>query len=341
MADLSSESKLPELPPQSPAAAFERFIELVRTSPPVFDADPETVLSLIRPFLANPVRDEPHVRQISQAYAAALLGKALNRIPLMKHFSRLVMWGKPTMEDHSPRFIDRLRALESALLSELRPGSISLNLKPIRYLDSPEGFGAGAFHRYRIQVQTLIESTADDAMDAVAIELAVGSGADDAIVDDISPQAGFSAVALKQTAGVQLGRKYTSSNEVKAGAEISGPLAKVSTEATSGSVEQASILETAGGESTLARVEQYLIARMIGNRAMWRALAGVGPIDASGASYTADVLVPAKARSLDVRVDARVEWLHAGAVPAELRQTLELPHPPPKPQSATRTEPTD
>jgi hypothetical protein len=70
-----------------------------------------------------------------------------------------------------------------------------------------------------------------------------------------------------------------------------------------------------------------LIAQRIGNRAMWRALASVGPIDAAGAEYTADVLIPADSQGVDVRVGARVEWLRAGAVPAELRRTVVLPRP--------------
>jgi len=146
-------------------------------------------------------------------------------------------------------------------------------------------------------------------------------------VDDIAPQAGFSAVGLKRTAGLQVGHQQTSSEKETAGAEISGVGAKLSTGVESVSTEQSSTLVTVGGEKTVARVEQYLIARRIGNRAMWRALAGVGPIDAAGAEYTADVLVPAGSQEIDIRVEARVEWFRAGAVPAELSRTVVLPRP--------------
>jgi hypothetical protein len=108
------------------------------------------------------------------------------------------------MEQSAPDFINRLRELEATLRTELRPGSITLHLKPMRYLDTPAGFGGQTFHRFRIQVQTLIDSTPDDALQAVAVELTLNDGAADLVIDDISPQAGFSAVGLKETALRQL-----------------------------------------------------------------------------------------------------------------------------------------
>jgi hypothetical protein len=327
--DQSLRTPPPDLAPQSPAAAFERFIELVRSSSVLFDADPEAVFSLLRPFLANPRRDEPHVREIVEAYGYARMSKMFRRLPL-KQMLWLSSWGKlrgtSTMEQYSPELIKRLRDLEATLRTELRPGSITLQLKPVRYLDTPDGLSE-RFHRYRVQVQTLIESTPEDALQAVAVELTVNAGAAELVVDDISPQAGFSAVGIKETGGLQVGHQQMSSEKDTVGAEISAVGAKVSIGAESASTEQSSTLVTIGGEKTVARVEQYLIARRIGNRAMWRALASVGPIDAAGAEYTADVLIPADSQGVDVRVGARVEWLRAGAVPAELRRTVVLPRP--------------
>lgn len=316
-----------DLAPQSPVAAFERFIEVVRSRSAIFDADPEVLLSLLRPFLANPSRDEPHVRQIAEAYGATQMVKAITLIPLMKLVIRLTRWRRPTIGQYSPNLIKRLRALEATLRTEIRPGSIALYLKPIRYLDTPGGLGTESFHRYRFQVQTLIESTPDDALQAVEVKLTVNAGIAEAVVDDICPQAGFSAVGLKRTDSLEVGQQQMLSDEVTADAEISGTVAKISTGAKSVSKEHSSVLATAGGEKTVARVEQYLIARMIGNRAMWRVIAGLGPIDAAGADYTADVLVPVGAQAVEIRVDARVEWLRSGAVPAELRRTVALPRP--------------
>ena len=231
------------------------------------------------------------------------------------------------MEQLAPNFIKRLRDLESALITELRPGSISLHLKPVRYLETPAGFGSEGFGRYRFQVQTLIESTADDSLQAVSVELTVDAGEPGSVIDDISPQAGFSAVGLKRASGVQVSDQYSRTLKENASIEISGVAAKASAGAGAERTEQSSTVFTVGGERTLARVEQYLIARKIGNRAMWRALAGVGPIDAAGTEFTADVLVPADCSQVDVRIVASVEWLRAGPVPAELRRTLVLPRP--------------
>jgi hypothetical protein len=327
VSDQSLRTPPPDLAPQNPAAAFERFVELVRSSSAVFDADPDAVLSLLRPFLANPNRDEPHVREIAEAYGVARLSMVFRSFPLMKQAVRLARWGFGTMEQYSPNLIKRLRALEATLRTELRPGSITLHLKPVRHLDTPTGFGAKTFQRYRLQVQTLIEATPDDALQAVVVELTATARETEPVVDDISPLAGFSAVGLKRTGAVQVGHQHTLSEKETGGAEISGLGGKLSLGAESVSGEQFSTMIAAGGERTVARVEQYLIARKIGNRAIWRAVAGVGPIDAAGAEYTADILLAADSEEIDVRVDARAEWLRAGAVPAELRRTVILPRP--------------
>ena len=82
---------------------------------------------------------------------------------------------------------------------------------------------------------------------------------------------------------------------------------------------------SAASERTAARVEQYLVARKIGQRAIWRAVANVGPIDAAGAEYTADFLVPDGTKEIRLSVDAKIEWLRAGVAPARLEQALVLP----------------
>lgn len=317
----------PDLAPQSPAVAFERFIELVRNSSAVFDADPDVVLNLLRPFLVNPERDERYVREMAEAYGVAQFTRMLRRIPLMKS----AMWmGRKvlgTMEQYLPDFIARLRDLENALRTSLRPGSIALHINPIRYIDTPAGFGRSVFHRYRVEVQTLIESTPEDALQSIGVDVTATAGTTEVIVDNMTPQAGFSAVGLKQGAGAQFGHQMTTTEKVSSGGEVSAAGAKVVTGVESTFAEQFSATLSSTAETTVGRIEQYLIARRIGNRAIWRAVAGIGPIDVAGTTYAIDVLIPAETNQMDLHVVARVEWFQAGTVPAELRRTLLLPNP--------------
>jgi len=55
---------------------------------------------------------------------------------------------------------------------------------------------------------------------------------------------------------------------------------------------------------------------------------GVGPLDAGGVQYSADLLVPDGVRELAIRFEAKADWRRAGVVPAEMRRTILLPHPP-------------
>lgn len=315
---------------QSTAAAFETFIEVLRKSSPTLDdLDPSLLVGLMRPFLVNPTRDAAPFKEVLDAYAAATMARTISKIAVVRLLLRLGKAGlrTPTFEALAPDLISRLKHMEAVLRSDIKPGSIALVLKPIRYLDTPAGFGKATLHRYRLQAQTLVEQTADDEMQATSLEIsAVGEGAD-VFVDDMQPSAAFSTVALKRSSGMQLGQQATVNEKAAAGGELSGAVGKVSTALEHVSTEQASASVTFANEMSASRVQQYLVARKLGNRAIWRAVAGVGPIDAAGAEYTADFLVPASIRQLHVRVDAKVEWLRLGVSAAELDVDVSLPEP--------------
>ena len=230
-----------------------------------------------------------------------------------------------TMEDISPPFIQRLRALEAALKNELRPGSVTIHIKPTRYIETPSGFGNGHLLRYRIQVQTLVEDSVDDVLEAVSLDIRVAAENAEVQVDDMSPKAAFSTVSRKSAAAVQVGIKQTRADKQVVAGEISGGGAKTSSSLESSTSREESLSLSQGNEQTVARVEQYLVARKVANRALWRVIAGVGPIDAAGEEYSIDVLVPEGVHEIDLHVEARLEWFRAGIVPAEIRRRLKLP----------------
>jgi hypothetical protein len=78
----------------------------------------------------------------------------------------------------------------------------------------------------------------------------------------------------------------------------------------------------------MARAEQYLIARKAENRAFWRALAGIGPLDVGGIEYSADLLIPDGVSELILKLEAKADRRRAGVAPAEMERTLSLPRPP-------------
>ena len=188
--------------------------------------------------------------------------------------------------------------------------------------------GPPPLHRYRVIVQTIVEPSDADSLTSVELELtATCSDGTEIVVDAISPQPGFSAIGLKSSKGTQHGTEETAAEKATVGSELSATGAKVSSSIeTSRSVKESSLFSI-GTERSIAQVEQYLIARKAGNRAMWRALAGVGPIDASGLEYMADLLVPDSVPEMQVSVEAKVDWLYAGTTPAAVQKTFSLPRP--------------
>ena len=309
---------------QSPASAFRRFIELVRTSPRIINIDPKILFDTLSPFLANPKRDKPYVHEIIEAYSAARISETF----LKYGFFRLMKWFMPkgTIEQFAPEFISRLRKLEERFKTELKPGSIYLNLKPIRYIESPSGYNQ-VIHKYQIQIETLVESTPDDSLHTVTVEVIIKSKSTELSIDNLFPKPGFSTVGIKRTNELQVGQQQTTTEKGTSGAEISGGGAKLSAGIESSSSEQTSASISVGSEKNTARVEQYLISRQFGNRAIWQILSGVGPIDVAGTEYKVEILAPSNCKSLDISVDARVEWLNAGVVPAHLQETLDIPIP--------------
>jgi hypothetical protein len=143
----------------------------------------------------------------------------------------------------------------------------------------------------------------------------------------VAPQSGFSPVGLKATAAMQYGKQQTVTDSAKVTSEISGPGAKVGSELQSTYSLQQSQQTSLSAQQDLARVEQYLTARKVGNRAIWRVLAGVGPIDAGGTEYIADLLIPDHVDEFSVHVEVNVEWARSGIVPASVQEKLSLPRP--------------
>jgi hypothetical protein len=317
-----------KMPPSSPAEAFAGFIEFIRKSPATFDVPADDIFQFLRPFIVNPSRNQAAVQFIAEAFGAAKLAPALQ--PMFK----LVRWMplnkklKGTVEQLSPNLMERLHALETMLKADVLPGSVVVYLKPVQYLETPQGFGNGELHRYRVTIQTLLEPSDGDALDAVSIQLtATSDNGAEIVVDGMSPQPGFSVVGVKASSGAQSGLQESVSEKESISGEISGTAAKISSAAeTTHSVQQSSLISI-GTERTVARVEQYLIARRAGNRAIWRALAGIGPIDAGGIEYSADLLVPDSVREVLIGVEAKVDWTVAGTFLTDVQKTLSPPRP--------------
>jgi hypothetical protein len=315
--------------PGNPADAFAKFVQLIRKSHPnLDDVTADEIFVLLRPFIVNPRRNEAAVREIVQAFAAAVIAKqfeaALKATRLVPFLGRRL---KGTIEEKNPNLVRRLRDLEALLKTDLRPGSITVSLKPIQYLDTPKGFGPTRLNRYRFGIQTIIDPTTDDVLDAVSIQFTASASGAELVIDAISPQPGFSAVGLTSSSGAQIGVQKSHSEKETVGATISGVGGKLSSGVESERSVQTSESITVGSERSLARVEQYLMSRKAGNRALWRVLAGIGPVDAAGTEYVSDVLIPDSVRQVSVHVDAKVEWVHCGVVPAEMEQLLTLPSP--------------
>ena len=318
----------------SPAIAFEQYVEMFRRSSAVEpNVRPDDILALLRPFIINPGRFEAAVRAIVLGYAGLMAIQtfelSLGKWKLRK-FYRWFLWGPTrrlltqTNEQAFPDHMTRLRTLEAMLKTDLRPGSLVLKLKPIQYLDTPAGYSS-KLCRYRLGVQTLVEPAEEDSLNAVSIELTVAADPGEVTIDVISPQPGFSAVGLKASRGFQAGAKETHSTAVGASLEISGAGIKATNKVDASHSQEVSRLYSMGAEQSLARVEQYLISRKAGNRAFWRALAGVGPIDVGGIEYIAELLISRNIREISITVEATVEWARGGAVPTTLRQLLPLP----------------
>jgi hypothetical protein len=306
----------PAKPPQGPLEAFETFVAMVRRSPFMLYAKPEEVIALLRPFLANPDRNEAHVREI-------VLGYMMSRFMKGNDFVTMPFWEfmSMLMRQRLTKELLRMEALEAALRTELKPGSVALHVKPVRYLETPAGF-AEPLRRYRIEVQLFIEEPPEDAIESVRVEIRLMSDKGQVNIDDISPKPAFSQVERKEVAGAEIGLKQTISAKVTVGLEpASGP--KFGAEA--GGERERSVTINTGVEQGTSRMSQYLYARKLANRALWRVLAGVGAIDVAGEEYSVEFLAPASVGELELQVDANIEWLRAGIVPAELRQPITLP----------------
>ncbi|WP_183252163.1 hypothetical protein [Brevundimonas basaltis] len=308
---------------QSPVAAFEQFVDIVRGSRGLSDVDPDAIRPLLRPFLANPHRDDAPVREIVSAIGVTTFSSLIRSFPGFNWlFPR--MFGP--MEKWAPQYVARLTELEAILKNRLIPGSVTIHVMPARFLEKPSGFGQTPQLRYRLQVQTLIDVPEGDHLEAVSLEVRALSQ-EGIVFEEISPTAAFSSVTRKNSTGAQTGLKRTATQKNSTSVNIGGAKGGFSSSREVTGNDEVAISVSSGAEQTSSTVEQYLIARMAANRAVWRVIAGVGPIDPAGLQYTVDLLAPPQTRELALEVDARIEWHRAGAVPAELRQRLLLPSP--------------
>jgi hypothetical protein len=319
--------------PQSPVEAFESFVALVRNSPMFFEADPDLLYRHLAPFLANTGRDQPYVREIVEAIVATRSNGVLRATglgPIMKLVGRL-----RTIEKAIPHFMRRLEQLEASLKTDLQPGSVSVHVRPAQFIERAKGYGPLSPCRYRIQIQTLVE-TSDDELQALSVEVGVGTASEQVEIDDLEPKSAFSSVSRKSAATSQTGMKRTESSGQTIGGGLGGPASKLNLSVQSAESFEQSMSFSDTAEQTLSRVEHYLVARKIANRAWWHVLAGIGPIDAAAGEYSIDCLVPEGVQEIDVMIEARVDWLRAGIVPARITQRMALPPPdthsdPPRP----------
>jgi hypothetical protein len=118
------------------------------------------------PFIVNPARNQAAVLEIAEALGAVKMATSL--APMLK----MIRWIpgnkklKGTMEQFNPNLVERLRAPETMLKTNLLPGRVVVYLKPVQYLETPRGYGLTELHRYRVIVQTLVEPSEGDALDA-------------------------------------------------------------------------------------------------------------------------------------------------------------------------------
>jgi hypothetical protein len=61
------------------------------------------------------------------------------------------------------------------LTKDLLRGSVSLHLKPVRYIETPAGYGDARLHRYRVQVQLAIDLSISDALEAASVGMTAQS----------------------------------------------------------------------------------------------------------------------------------------------------------------------
>jgi len=209
----------------------------------------------------------------------------------------------------------------------LRPGSVSLVLKPVQYIDTPSGFG-DAKHLYKLQLQLVAELSADDILEGVDVEMTVKSAKAEITIDEIFPKPGFSVIGVKSTVGLISGNKGINTVGTSVVGEVGGKGAKATGSMGKTHTEEVSRLINVAKEEEKEGVEQYLIARNIGNGAMWRVLAGKGPVDAGGLEYSAHLLVPVDVLELALKAQGRAYWRRGGEVPASLRFPALLPHDP-------------
>ncbi|RYF74510.1 MAG: hypothetical protein EOO39_08475 [Cytophagaceae bacterium] len=314
------------LQPRNSVAAYEQLIEIVKNSKHGM-ASPQTLLGLLRPFLINPDRDTEYVSTIVGLYSMSVFWEAIRRTPLKRPIQWFLSRGKrnDSLLEIQENLLNQLQTLEENLRKRIRPGSIDLHINPIRYLETPDGFGNYGYHKYRLQLQTLVEETKDDSLQTVSVVIEITTPSTGVMIERMVPEAGFSTIGLKKSISNQSSHQH-----------VTGEKRIVSGEMASGIVKGSAINETTysdqqtygsafGNEQSSSQVDQYQYARKFSNKATWKILAGVGPTDVGGLEYTLEILVPVSISSINVAIKATIEWLNAGTVGSELTCELKLP----------------
>lgn len=311
--------------PQGPLDAFESFAALIRDSSDPFERDPDVFLAHLRPFLQNPPRTQHHVKEIIDSYSMAtlypLISRFYEKVPFFgQWFLRRLL--TPYLEQKRKRITE----LTDTLREDLQPGAVRIHVKPIRALGVPSGFDQ-KYRAYLVQVQILVEDTPDDSIVSVDVGFQLGADGNDISIDVLTPGPAFSEVQRKDVAETQMGLSHNQSMTKSVDGGLSGGIAKLS-----GGVELAksttgSLSVSGGVEQSTSSAEQYLAARMLGPRATWNVLAGIGAIDVAANEYAAQFKAPADVKDIELQVDVTVTWFRLGQIPAAVRDVVVLPEP--------------
>ncbi|XAZ81990.1 hypothetical protein A6C57_27725 (plasmid) [Fibrella sp. ES10-3-2-2] len=314
------------LEPRNSVAAYEQLIEIVKNSKHSM-ASPQTLFGLLRPFLINPDRDTEFVSTIVVMYGVSVFWEAIRRTPLKRPVQWLLSRGKrnESLLEIQGNLLNQLQTLEENLRKRIKPGSIDLHINPVRYLETPVGFGSNGYHKYRLQLQTLVEETKDDFLQTVSVAIEITDPSTGIMVERMMPEAGFSTIGLKKSISSQSNHQQITGEKRIISGEIAGGIVKGSAINETTYLEQQTHGSAFGNEQSSSQVEQYQFARKFSNKATWKIIAGVGPTDVGGLEYMIEILVPVSISSVSVAIKATIEWLNAGTVGTELTRELKLP----------------
>ncbi|MCX6212843.1 hypothetical protein [Spirosoma sp.] len=312
--------------PRNSVDAYEQLIEIVKNSKHSM-ASPQTILGLLRPFLINPDRDTEYVSTIVGLFSISVFWEAIRHTPLRRPILWFLSRGKrnESLLEIQGNLLNQLQTLEENLRKRIKPGSIDLHINPVRYLETPVGFGIDGYHKYRLQLQTLVEETNDDLLQTVSVAIEITTPSAGITIERMVPEAGFSTIGLKKSISSQSShQKVIGEKRIVSGEMASGIVKGSAINETTYSEQQTQGL-VSGNEQSSSQVEQYQFARKFSNKAIWKIIAGVGPTDVGGLEYTIEVLVPISITAISVSIKATIEWQNSGTVGTELTCEIKLP----------------